>query len=372
MLSDVIDLAGRQRMLNQRLGKEALLAKILGTPKVGHTLTALEVSAQVLAKGGVLEAKWTNGEDMEYPAPPNVEVKSCAETQLVLTEQLRALFGNWDELELKQSMELIEQFHQAAQATVGALVLIARQRDAEQLNHITSLVGLLQDSANESIDSLNTAVTELGGLMGQLQLEAEQLSGKTSSTTKDSEPVDYLTGAEKLNENFDGLERKICNTQSEIETLHDHESYITKRIHALNLLTASIRLLALNASIEAQHAGEAGASFSVVAKEVRGLAEQTKDATGAIEDTIGSLSETIRQATDQMGNTRKEVRGVSQLVKANSLAAIELRNSANKLNDFMRLISTCLQRVSHQVGLSISEVTKVSDNLRSVLLSEKK
>ena len=64
-----------------------------------------------------------------------------------------------------------------------------------------------------------------------------------------------------------------------IETLGEQSNEIMGIIQTITAISARTKLLALNASIEAARAGEAGRGFSVIAEQIRQLAEETKDFT---------------------------------------------------------------------------------------------
>ncbi|MED5018780.1 methyl-accepting chemotaxis protein [Paenibacillus chibensis] len=70
---------------------------------------------------------------------------------------------------------------------------------------------------------------------------------------------------------------------------------VNKTIDFIRNISSQTNILGLNASIEAARAGQLGAGFHVVAKEVRKLSEDTKRATQQISDTLGSVQHSIRQ-----------------------------------------------------------------------------
>ena len=74
---------------------------------------------------------------------------------------------------------------------------------------------------------------------------------------------------------------------------------IIKAIEGISFQTS---LLSINASIEAAHAGDAGAGFDIVAKEVRELASKSKDETTKIYASLEDLQKVLDNATDQFEN----------------------------------------------------------------------
>ena len=104
-------------------------------------------------------------------------------------------------------------------------------------------------------------------------------------------------------------------------------------------------MLALNAAIEAARAGEAGKGFAVVADEVRKLAENSKEATGGINDMLGKARVTMKENVklaeaskrsltdimDKVAKTNSEIQNVSALMEEQATAIEEITKAVQNI-----------------------------------------
>jgi len=133
-----------------------------------------------------------------------------------------------------------------------------------------------------------------------------QLSDQIKAMTDDFDNVSHIvTGAKELSEDGKKSVNKLLQNASEVkrtvsefgkltETLKSESSEISKITGFIRGLANQTNLLALNAAIEAARAGEAGRSFSIVASEIRALAEQSNDSVNYIENKLKNISNTVQ------------------------------------------------------------------------------
>lgn len=137
------------------------------------------------------------------------------------------------------------------------------------------------------------------------------------------------------------------------ETTHASE-FIQKMVEAaksmgdvvvlINNISSQINLLSLNAAIEAARAGDAGRGFSVVADEVKKLANQTSESTGKIISEISGMQNITKSVSDTLAKIKELVNGVME--SANSVAAATEEQSAvtNDISNNMLMVNELINR----------------------------
>lgn len=121
--------------------------------------------------------------------------------------------------------------------------------------------------------------------------------------------------------------------------------------------------LALNASIEAARAGDAGIGFAVVADEIRKLAEQSSDSTKKIEDIVNGISGKVNETVNNMDQVRESVHVMEASAEDTKESFAKIFTSINELAQIAREVSAFLYEINNQTR----EVTNQATNISAVV-----
>jgi methyl-accepting chemotaxis protein len=165
-----------------------------------------------------------------------------------------------------------------------------------------------EENASSALDISETAETSV------------EVSGHGRSVVKDT--VDQ----------FHSVREQVQTIVDAVEQLNSQLSQIDAIIQSVADVAKQSQLLAVNASIEAAKAGEAGLRFAVVSKEIKHLAVHSRDATDSVRKTLGNVKKGIRNIAEASEDGRKRVsRGMISIENSgkviNRLAAV-IKNTA--------------------------------------------
>lgn len=157
------------------------------------------------------------------------------------------------------------------------------------------------------------ATQEIVGTISGLAATVEEQSASTAQVRNSAGSVSEMARKGKVEidrvlESMGKIAEKVVENAEVVRRLEGESHRIEQIIATVSGIADQTNLLALNATIEAARAGEAGRGFTVVAEEVRKLAQQSADAARSIEVIITTIRTETDKAVTSMGEISEEVR----------------------------------------------------------------
>lgn len=169
---------------------------------------------------------------------------------------------------------------------------------------------------------------------------------------------DGIKNMEDLNMLIGTINEKSENATEKVEELKSLSGDIEKVLYAISGISGQTNLLALNAAIEASRAGEAGKGFSVVADEIRKLAEKTNLETKKINEIIYKIKEKI-----------DSVKTANNEVKKNVEFGLTLNSGINdKFNKILVITQNSNERVK-EINTGVNEQKEATYHISTTLVS---
>jgi twitching motility protein PilJ len=206
----------------------------------------------------------------------------------------------------------------------------------------------------DEITNTSSAVEEMAASMNQVSRNSESSAEAARRALEMAEQGDR--SVRDTSEAMSRIDSAVLQTSDKMRLLGVRSSEISEIIDLIDEIAAQTNLLALNAAIEAAHAGEAGLGFSVVAEEIRKLAERSARATRDVGNLIKAIQTETSEALSAMEKGMTEV-------KSGSLLAEEASKSLQYVSTAVRQSTELIEEIS----AASEEQARVTRNLASAM-----
>lgn len=310
----------------------ALLSFVLVTRAL-RTLNRLTAAAQSIADGDL---------DVEVPVESQDEIGRLAATFNTMTS---VVFRGM-QFELAKTNRMVTNIKGAIQqlSSSGSEIMAISAQQSAGATQQASAVQQAMTTAEE------IAVTARQVAQNAIQVEAQAENANTAGNSSSIAVENALQG-------MGTLKVQIMTVAEAMVGLGQNSQQIGGIVNIIDEISAQTNLLSLNAAIEAAGAGEAGKRFSIVANEVKRLAERTAEATKQIK----TLIEQIQRATNTTIILTEE--GTKGVDAANLLVA----RVADELQEILGLIKETTS-AAREIKYSTQQQTSASEELASTIV----
>lgn len=206
------------------------------------------------------------------------------------------------------------------------------------------------ESQVKSVDNVKANVDTVFDDISQMTEKAKHVTENSVHTKEVAEQGEQLMQGAVMR--MERIESAVTATADVVKKLGENSQQIGAIIETISSIADQTNLLALNAAIEAARAGEAGRGFSVVAEEVRKLAEQSQAATEEIKDRISNIQQDTIAAVTAMEQGTVEVEHGTKAV----------REVGKQFGEILGMVGSIEEQIQ-DINISVNTVAKGTNNI---------
>lgn len=254
-------------------------------------------------------------------------------------------------------------FAESVAASVGNVIETISTTTMSLQSNADSLTASAKNTSTQSLavaaasEEMSVNVQTVSSATEELSSSISEIARQVTQSTKVAESA--VSEAERTNQTVTGLVNAVAK--------------IGEVIGLINDIASQTNLLALNATIEAARAGEAGKGFSVVASEVKTLANQTAKATeeiasqiGAIQTATNDAAHAIQSVGKTIGQINEVATSIASAIEEQGAATQEIARNAQQASNATQDVSANISQITDAAqltGESAGEVAKATSGL---------
>jgi methyl-accepting chemotaxis protein len=248
----------------------------------------------------------------------------------------------------------------------------------DEMGTFTSKINVISDTMNHTSEDISGVVEQLAGSAISQAEDTERAASILHDNIKALREIvsnentnknELEKAIEKINnsyEHIEGTSQNILGTLEKFQQVKDKGNQlqnkakdITNIVSIVSGISEQTNLLALNASIEAARAGEAGRGFSVVAEEVRKLAEQSKSAVEEINTNLAQFVHDIKELVNKIDAQYEVLQGETSNLESVRTISYEATTS-------VRIVAESTIKTINELNKETNSISEINETIESL------
>lgn len=231
----------------------------------------------------------------------------------------------------------------------------------------TEMVDVISNTRDGALEQLQMT-DQVAVAMNEMTATVQEVASSASTAAEFANEAnnEAATGIQVIQStmaSINSLEGEISNTSTKLTSLAQEADNIGGILDVIRGIADQTNLLALNAAIEAARAGEQGRGFSVVADEVRSLAQRTQESTQEIQELIERLQKGTHEAVNTMTKSQTFVESSVAEATRSKEALNTISKAIGNINDMSIQIASASEQQSitaEEINQNVVAVNKIS------------
>jgi methyl-accepting chemotaxis protein len=242
----------------------------------------------------------------------------------------------------KSLTDLSEEMASVSDSVASTIEDLAGKNDCQtkELYNVSELVNNFGDDLHKAVVSIE----EINSTANSINIKAKHSNGEL--IVLENSITSIAISVEDIKNKIGGLESNI--------------SEISQISNLINNIAEQTNLLALNAAIEAARAGEAGRGFSVVAEEIRKLAEQSKDSSGNINNLLQGISSESDAVVQSSNNAHNILQNQVVVIKTSISSFKEIVENIEGIIPKINEVNNNIVKIDNQKEVIIDKINETS------------